>query len=377
MDIIKRNIENKIENWLFKGKIIIVYGARQVGKTTLCKAIMEKYKGDAVYFNCEVIQIKQALEIQDPVELKKFLGDSKLIILDEAQSVRNIGLSLKLLIDTYPDMQIIATGSSSFDLSNKISEPLTGRSIEFTLYPFSISELQQVYKPHELKGQINTFLRFGMYPEVVKSGQENGRIFLENIASKYLYKDVLEFEEVKRSDLLVSLLQLLALQLGNEVSYHELSKHLKCDPATVRRYIDILEKAFVIFRLKPFSRNLRNEIGKKNKIYFYDLGIRNSLIGRYEAIEKRDDVGALWENFCIIERLKRNQLKDTYGNKFFWRTHDGYEVDYIEEYDGILHGYEFKWNSKRSIRTKRFLEEYKESSVKSVNIDNYYDFIIE
>ncbi len=370
---IKRDLQLKIEKWLFKGKILIVYGARQVGKTTLAKTLLLEHGNIADYYNCEIIQVRQALEKEDPISLKKFLGDAKLIVLDEAQKVPNIGRTLKLLIDTYPDMQIIATGSSSFDLSNQVNEPLTGRAIEFSLYPFSLRELSQCYRPYELDAQLPFYLRFGLYPDIAQSGETDAETLLTNISNQYLYKDVLEFEHLKRSDLLVQLLQLLALQIGQEVSIHELAVSLQCARDTVLRYLDLLEKSFVIFHLRAFSRNPRKEISKKRKIYFYDVGIRNSLISRYTQLPLRDDVGVLWENFCISERRKFLQITDQHPQQYFWRSLTQKEVDYVEEYNNILRGYEFKWKKNNVNPPKDFLT-YPNSSVTVINHDNYTDF---
>lgn len=372
---IKRDIEKNIEDWLFKGKIIILYGARQVGKTTLAKKILKKHGHQEDYFNCEIASVRNALEREDPTALKKFLGSGRLIVLDEAQKVNNIGLILKLLLDTYPDMQIIATGSSSFDLANKINEPLTGRALEFTLYPFSLRELKNFYKNYELEGQLENFLIYGLYPEIVKSDLKNVRQLLDNLSNKYLYQDILIFNRIKKSGLIIKLLQLLALQVGNEVSINELAINLQCSRDTITNYLDILEKAFIIFRLRAYSRNSRKEIAKKQKIYFVDLGIRNSLISRYNELSARDDVGALWENFCVIERLKKIQADNLFCQKYFWRTTDQKEIDYVEEYNDRLDGYEFKWNKTKMSAPKEFLT-YKNSRVSLINRYNYQDFLI-
>lgn len=373
--LIKRDIEKNIKDWLFKGKIIILYGARQVGKTTLAKKILKEYGRPGDYFNCEIASIRQALGKEDPTALKKILGDGKIIVLDEAQKVTNIGLVLKLLSDTYPDMQIIATGSSSFDLANQVNEPLTGRALEFILYPFSLRELKNFYKNYELDGQLENLLVYGLYPEIIKSNLPDTRQLLDNLSNKYLYQDILIFNRVKKADLVVKLLQLLALQIGNEVSINELAVSLQCSRDTITNYLDILEKAFIIFRLRAYSRNQRKEITKKQKIYFVDLGIRNSLISRYNELGVRDDVGALWENFCVSERLKKIQIDNLFCQKYFWRTLDRKEVDYVEEYDNRLDGYEFKWGKGKASAPKDFLA-YKNSRISLVNRENYQDFLI-
>lgn len=371
-----RSIEQHIETWLPKKKIIILYGARQVGKTTLSKKILEKHQ-NSLYINCERHQTKEILESQNPEQIRSFLGDSKLVVFDEAQKVKNIGTSLKVLIDTYPDLQIIATGSSSFDLANEVVEPLTGRNIKFLLYPLSLQELSQKYDHFVLDEKIDQFLRFGMYPDIVESSEEQARIQLDEIASDYLYRDILQFQQMKKPDLLMKLLKALALQLGNEVSYRELSVLLQTSGETIERYIDLLEKSFVIFRLPPFSRNLRKELGSKNKIYFYDLGIRNSLLQNFLPLDSRNDVGALWENFCLVERMKYDQAHKRKVNMYFWRTYDQKEIDYIEEAEGKLNAFEFKWNQKQKVKSpKDFLDAYKNSSFEVISRQNYQSFLL-
>lgn len=373
--LITRELQSLIEKRLFQKKIIILYGARQVGKTTLAQKILEKYQSSAGYLNCEIIGVAQALAKQNPYELRRVIGNTPIVVLDEAQRVPNIGLALKLLIDTYPDIQIIATGSSSFDLANTVNEPLTGRSLEFIVYPFSFTELSQVYRPYELDGQLERCLRFGMYPEIMGKSEADAHVFLDDLTGKYLYKDILSFEGLKRSDLVVKLLQLLAFQVGQEVSLRELAVNLSCNRNTVVHYLDILEKAFVIFSLRSLSRNLRKELVKKQKYYFFDVGIRNSIISQYNGVDQRVDTGALWENFCLVERLKYLQAKEVSTNRYFWRTHDQQEIDYIEERGGALAGYEFKWGKGRSKKPKIFLETYPKSSITSINRGNYLEFI--
>lgn len=373
--IITRDLQLLIEKRLFQKKVVILYGARQVGKTTLAQTILSKYHSSDGYLNCEIIGVAQALARQDPHELRKVIGNSPIAVLDEAQRVPNIGMALKLLIDTYPDIQIIATGSSSFDLANTVNEPLTGRSLEFIVYPFSFTELSQVYKPYELDSQLEGSLRFGMYPEIVGKSETDARVFLDDLAGKYLYKDILSFEGLKRSDVVVKLLQLLAFQVGQEVSVHELAGNLSCNRNTVIHYLDILEKAFVIFSLRSLSRNLRKELVNKQKYYFFDLGIRNSLISQYNGVDQRADTGALWENFCLVERKKYLQRMEISGNQYFWRTHDQQEIDYVEEREGRLFGFEFKWGKGRPKRPKIFLDTYPKSSITLVNRETYFKFI--
>jgi len=376
--MIKRNIQENIERWLFRGKVIVIYGARQVGKTTLCKQILKKYAHKRCeYFNCELFSVKSEFETTNEESLKKILGNSELVVLDEAQNIENIGIVLKIIVDTFPHVQVIATGSSSFELANRISEPMTGRVIPFILYPLSVHEITATTGYTKTEAKIEDLMRFGSYPAVFDLPEKDARVLLESIASNYLYKDILMFEKLKNSKQLLELLQLLALQLGSQVSYHELGQKLALSSATVKKYIDLLEKCFVVYTLPAFSRNKRNEIGKSVKIYFYDLGIRNSLVQAFTPLKLRNDVGALWENFCITERIKFNQANENYVNRYFWRTYKGEEVDYIEEHSGRLDGYEFKYNPKaKSKKPTKFLETYENASVKIVHRNNWSEFLL-
>lgn len=375
MAIINRLIETKIREKLFKGKVVIVYGARQVGKTTLAKNILESYKKDGRYLNCELVSVQQGLSSIEAERIKSFLGEYKLAILDEAQNIKDIGKILKIMVDTYPNLQIIATGSSSFDLADKISEPLTGRNFTFLLYPFSVREIAKQSDAFTAEAKIDTILRFGMYPEVFFLSNDGAKDRLDEIASNYLYKDILRFDGIKKASLISKMLMLLALQLGHEVSYIEIGKQLGINRLTVERYIDLLEKSFVVFRLRAFSRNKRKEISKSVKVYFYDLGIRNSLMQNYNPPELRDDIGALWENFCIVERKKYLEEIGKRVNAYFWRTYDQKEIDYIEEADGKICGYEFKWNKKQNYRApKGFMDQYG-AQIEKVDRGNFWKFL--
>lgn len=373
--IINRTIQKSVENSLFKGKIVVIYGARQVGKTTLVKAILEKYPENSGYFNCDEPDIRIALSEKTSTELKAFFGNRKLIVLDEAQRVKNIGLTLKLLIDNFPKTQIIATGSSSFELSNNIAEPLTGRKYEYYLYPFSLEELKNIYSDLEMDRLLERMMILGMYPGVVTAEADAERE-LKELTKSYLYKDALQYQHIKNPEILEKLLQALALQIGNEVSYNELSNLVGIDKNTVASYIRILEQAFIIFRLNPFSRNLRSELKKLRKIYFYDLGVRNVLINNINPLSLRQDAGALWENFMISERLKRNNNHGIDVRSYFWRTKQQQEIDYVEETAGKLSGFEFKWKKDKIRPPKPFLEAYPESRVELINKDNYKKFVI-
>ena len=373
--IVKRYLEAQMEQWLYRGKILILYGARQVGKTTLSKHFLAPLGDAGLYLNCEIQSVQSAMSIREPSGLQRYIGNKKLVVLDEAQNVPGIGEVLKLLADTFPNIQIIATGSSSFELARRSSEALTGRALTFELFPLSYRELGQAFNPVERQAQLDFWLRFGLYPDIAFASEADARTLLDNLSSRYLYQDVLEFENLKRADVLVQLLQLLALQIGQLVSYHELATTLKISSQTVERYIDLLEKAFVIFRLPPFSRNLRNEIGKKNKIFFYDVGIRNSIIQQYQPIELRSDKGALWENFLVSERLKYLQTEGLRPNRYFWRTQQQAEIDYIEERDGLLSAFEFKWQDKKARIPAAFVAAYPDSAFSVVHRDNFEAFI--
>jgi len=345
-----------------------------VGKTTLVKEIQKKYFNESLYLNCDEPDIRNLFTEKTSTEIKSFIGDKKLIILDEAQRIRNIGLTLKLMVDNFPEIQVIATGSSSFDLSNKIAEPLTGRKHEFHLYPFSLEEIKQIYSDLEINRILEQRIVFGMYPEIFFSGVE-AENKIKDLTRSYLFKDVLEFQNIKNAEAIGKLLTALALQIGNEVSYNELAQTVGIDKITVSNYIQILEKAFIVFRLPPFSRNLRNELKKLRKIYFFDCGIRNALINNLNSLNLRQDTGALWENFIISERVKYNRNHGADKNIYFWRTREGREIDYLEEAGGKLNGFEIKWADEKFKTPKVFSEAYPESKIKLISRENYRDIL--
>ncbi|MDR3626334.1 MAG: ATP-binding protein [Ignavibacteriaceae bacterium] len=373
--MLKRGIQQEIEKRLNKGKIIIVTGARQVGKTTLVKQIGKDYPTEYLYLNCDEPDIRQKLTEATSTVLKNLAGSKKLIIIDEAQRVKNIGITLKLFADELPEHQVIATGSSALELSNEVNEPLTGRKFEFNLFPFSIKELAEQFGKLEVHRLVEERVIFGMYPEVVLKPDDK-KILLKEITSSYLFKDIFSYKELRKSDLLEKLMIALAAQVGSEVSYNELSNTLKADKETIAKYIELLEKAFVIFRLPPFSRNLRTEITKMRKIYFYDTGIRNALLSNFNILEKRQDKGALWENFLISERLKANLLMGNDAKKYFWRTVQQQEIDYIEDDGSNLSAYEFTWSKDKKKRiSQTFLKAYPDCRNEIVNCDNYMAFL--
>ncbi len=374
--MIQREIQSVIEKQLFKGKVIILYGPRRVGKTTLSKLLVDK-ELNSRYINCELLENKSALETTNSSALKSFLGNYRLIVLDEAQQIGDIGRVLKILSDTFPEMQIVATGSSSFELGNRLAEPLTGRSREYLLYPFSMTELLNIKDRIKVNADLEAILRFGLYPEVYGKPEHEAIEELSQISSNYLYKDILQFELIKRPNLLLNLLNALALQIGSEVSLNELSRMLGETVPTIQRYIELLEKAFVIFRLRSYSRNLRKEIAKGQKIYFYDLGIRNALIRNFNPLNLRNDTGGLWENFCIVERMKFNMNQRRFVNSWFWRTYDQKEVDYIEEESGKLKAFEFKIKSAGNFKAmKEFQKNYPEATFMTVTRENYWEFLV-
>ncbi|MHB9011207.1 MAG: ATP-binding protein [Ignavibacteriaceae bacterium] len=330
---------------------------------------------DSLYLNCDEPDVREALTNKTSTELKSFIGSSRLVVIDEAQRIKNIGLTLKLFADNFPVTQIIATGSSSFELSGKISEPLTGRKIEFFLYPFSIEELEQIYSHLEMDRLLEDRLIFGMYPGVIFAGPDREKRVRE-LATSYSYKDVLAYQDIRNPELLEKLLQALALQIGSEVSYTELALLLGVNKVTIANYIRILEQAYIVIQVGPFSRNIRNELKKKRKIYFVDLGLRNALINNLNPVSLRQDVGALWENFMVIERLKRNNNLGITTNIYFWRTTAGKEIDYVEDSGGRLSGYEFKWKKNNFTVPKEFLSAYSESTVKLITRHNYLEFLV-
>lgn len=373
--MIKRYLEDIIRRNLYKGKALIILGARQTGKTTLINKFYKENREDAIFLNCDEPHVRNALSDATTVRLRSLLGIRKVVFIDEAQRVENIGLTLKLITDNLKEKQLIVTGSSSLDIANVVNEPLTGRKFEYFLYPVSFGEWSEYQTILEAHASLERILRFGMYPDVLMNPGEEVQI-LQNLAGSYLYKDILAFKDIRKPALLEKLLQALALQLGNEVSYSELANHLQVDKQTVERYIHLLEKAFIIFRLNPFSRNLRKEIGKMRKIYFWDLGIRNALISNFNPVDLRQDRGALWENFLVTERLKCNHYQQHYANYFFWRTYQQQEIDFIEEYGGKLHAYEFKWKADRKAKfPKAFLDAYPGSETTIITPDNYWEFL--
>ena len=375
---LNRALLPQLQDYLIPGKVLVLYGPRQVGKTTIAHALMNTSSLRSRFINADELLYREALASQDRQKLGEVLGDAELLIIDEAQRVPEIGLNLKILVDSFPQARILATGSASFDLANKISEPLTGRKITFTLYPISYQEIIQEFGTLEAKNQLERWLVWGGYPDIVTASNPDIRArLLGELVGSYLYRDILELEGVRRSDKIVDLLRLIAFQIGQEVSIAELATSLALNRQTVERYLDLLEKVFVIFRIDGFSRNLRKEITKNSRYYFYDNGVRNSLIQNFNPLNLRNDTGQLWENFLMVERRKANQLAKRQVNAYFWRTYDRKEIDYIEEFGGQLSGYEFKWGSGslRQATKTEFLNAYPGSALSTVNQKNFSEFL--
>ncbi|MBN8545236.1 MAG: ATP-binding protein [Ignavibacteria bacterium] len=374
--MINRILKSRIISSLFSGETIILYGARYVGKTTLAKDILAKFGDDGGYYNCKMFSVQNALSAPEPERLKTYFGNKKIIVLDDAHVISDIGKILQTIADELPEIQVIATGSSSFDIANKTNEPLTGRAIRFTLFPLSLQEISDQYGLIGLGNSVERMMRMGSYPEVFSSPDEISSERLDEIASNYLYKDFLMLENIKRSEVLKNLLISLSLQVGSEVTYNELSNRLGINKITVQKYIDLLEQSFIIFRLYSFSRNLRNEITKSVKIYFFDLGIRNSLIQNFNPLDIRQDKGMLWENFCVAERIKYLHNSGKRVNSYFWRTYDQKEVDYVEESGGKITGFEFKYSKDAKVKSMDIFKSTYDADINVVNIENYEGFLL-
>ncbi|MDE0091772.1 MAG: ATP-binding protein [Oligoflexia bacterium] len=370
--VIKTDIQKRL--LLKKAKIIVLYGARQVGKTSLVEEILKKTNQKVLKLNGDEEKTARLFSSRDLKKMKSATSGYDVLFVDEAQKIENIGLNLKILYDNQSQLKIIVTGSSSFELASSIHEPLTGRAWTYHLHPIAMCELKEHWNSYELTEQLEDYLVFGTYPELFSiKKMSDQQEYLHSLSEDYLYKDVLEVEGIRSSQKIKKLLQLLAFQTGSEVSLTELAGRLEMHKKTVERYIDLLEKFFVIFTLTGFSRNLRKEISQKPKVYFYDLGIRNALINNFNSLEDRNDIGMLWENFIIAEKLKYNSYYKKFVSAYFWRTYTGAELDYVEEYKGKLNGYEIKWK-KTSKAPPAWLENYN-SSFSCINKTNFLRFI--
>jgi len=371
--MIQRILTQTLKSHLGEGKALIVLGPRQVGKTTLLVELLSKE--DSLFLNGDDPTVRNLLEGANTLALKQLIGSHRYLFIDEAQRITDIGLTLKLITDQIKTCQLVVSGSSAFELRNKTHEPLTGRKWEYQLFPISWQEFETHVGYLAAEQQLETRLIYGFYPEVINQmGQE--RLILSQLSESYLYKDLFVMSNaIKRPELLEKILQALAYQVGNEVSHNEIAQLVGSDNETVSRYIDLLIKSYVIFPLYSFSRNLRNEIKTNRKYYFYDNGIRNAVIGNFNVLLNRTDVGALWENFLVSERMKRNAYHGAYGKTYFWRTTSQQEIDYLEEYDGAIHAYEFKWNPKARFKfPKSFMETY-QATAKKIDRENFREFV--
>ncbi|MBI5375076.1 MAG: ATP-binding protein [Candidatus Schekmanbacteria bacterium] len=375
MYIVQKQMEN-LRRLLAPGKVIVIYGPRRTGKTTLLTEFLKREKKPYLLVNGEDITVQGYLSSQSLEKLKAFVGANRLLVVDEAQKVPNIGLNLKLIIDHLSGIRIIATGSSSFDLARSIGEPLTGRKYTLKLFPLAQIEIGQIEQRNQTDANLESRLIYGSYPEIVLMQDNRVREqYLKGIVSSYLYKDILELDGIRHSAKISRLLQLVAFQIGKEVSYTELANSLGMSKNTAERYLDLLEKTFVLTKLSGFSRNLRNEITKNCRYYFIDNGIRNALINNFNPLELRNDTGELWENYLVIERLKRQEYLCAAANNYFWRTYTKQEMDFVEEREGRLYGYEMKWGKAKPRPPKEWLKAYPEASYMVVNRENYLDFI--
>jgi predicted AAA+ superfamily ATPase len=375
MFMVERHIQSNIQSLLGGGKAIVIMGARQVGKSTLLRQMLGE-RQDVIWMNGDDLDIQELFSSITSTRIRAILGSKRLLVIDEAQRISDIGLRLKLITDQVLDVQVIATGSSSFELASKVNESLTGRKREFRMYPLTFGEMVQHTQFLDEVRMIPHRMVYGYYPEVVcNPGDE--RAILKELSDSYLYKDVLSLDSINKPDKLVRLLKALALQIGSQVSYNEIGTLIGLDSKTVERYVDILEKSFIVFRLGTFSRNLRNELKASRKIYFWDLGIRNAIIGNLAQIENRTDAGELWENFVIAERMKRNAYKCSFAQSYFWRTRQQHEIDYLEEEDGILYAFEFKWNlRKANVKCpESFKTAYPEAVYKVITPENIEEFL--
>lgn len=371
-------IYDNLNSFLKPNKVLVIYGSRQTGKTTLLKKFLSENEGNFRYKldSGDDVNTQIVLGSSDFKKIINYAKGYDLIAIDEAQRIKNIGMGLKILIDQLPNVKIIVTGSSSFELAGQIGEPLTGRKITLTLFPLSQIEMGRLYNDYDLRSRLDDYLIFGGYPEVLTSDNiADKKRILEELVGSYLLKDILELEKVKSSKLLLDLLRLLAFQVGSEVSLSELGKQLGIDSKTVARYLDLFEKSFVLINLRGFSRNCRKEITSKSKYYFVDNGIRNAVIANFNPLDIRDDIGKLWENFLVVERLKKQSYHPIYANNYFWRTWAQKEIDWVEERDGKLFGYEFKWKNKPRKSCAAWKENYPDASLEIIDNENYLAFV--
>jgi len=374
-NMIKRIIYDKIDESFKNYRIIVLNGPRQVGKTTLVKEYISKSSFKSKYLTGDDVRIEEIFSSRNLDTIKDFVYGYDLVVIDEAQRIKNIGLSLKLAVDNIENIKFIITGSSSFELMGEVGEPLVGRKKTLNLFPLSIDEIRTVHNNFEIKEKLEEFMIFGTYPKVFTAQSKNEKIDIINeITNSYLLRDVLKFEGIKKSSFILKILRLLAFQIGNEVSLNEIANNCNLDVKTVMKYLDLLEKSFIIYEIGAFAKNPRKEIVKKKKYYFYDNGVINSLISNFNSLELRNDAGKLWENFIFMERLKKNRYSESYLNMYFWRSKSGSEIDLVEEKDGSINAYEFKFSEEKIKKITDWEENYK-SDVKVINKFNFTDFV--
>lgn len=375
--LIRRFIQDEIiDRLLHYNKAVVIYGARQVGKTTLCNGIIDELRLKTLRINADESKYIDVLSSRDAKKLSGLVGGYELLFIDEAQRIPEIGMNLKILIDQHKGLKILVTGSSSFELSQQVGEPLTGRKWTYKLFPIAQLELKNIYNTFEFQDQLEDRLIWGAYPEIWQlQGYDIRRAYMQELTDNYLYKDLFALQNIRHPEKLHKLLRLLAFQIGSEVSLSELGTQLEMTKETVARYLDFFEKTFIIVRLSAFSRNLRKEISKNHKYYFLDLGIRNSIIDNFQSLSQRNDVGQLWENFLLIERLKRNTYQEQWIRPYFWRTYTGSEIDYVEEKDNNLCGYEMKWKAKGQHAPRAWKEQY-QANWKLIHKENWLDFVL-
>lgn len=372
----ERFYQNKFSSFLVSGKVLVMYGPRRVGKTSLIKKFLETYEGKVYAGAGEDMPLRDLFRSQNISMITDAFSGYDIVFIDEAQKITDVGTALKIIVDHIPGVKVIASGSSSFELSARLGEPLTGRNRSMLLFPLSMLEIKEQFGPMNILQNLESYLIFGTYPEVMTADNNNNRKeYLINLRDSFLFRDILELENIKSSDKLSDLLRLLAFQIGHEVSANELGTQLGMSKNTVEKYLDLLEKSFVIRKVRGFSRNLRKEITKNSRYYFLDNGIRNAVINNFNPVNSRDDIGMLWENFLFIERMKKLNYQALYSNVYFWRTYDGKEIDLVEERDGKLSGYEFKWSGKKTKPVKLWNETYPDADFETITRENFLNFV--
>ncbi|MCP5064658.1 MAG: ATP-binding protein [Ignavibacteriae bacterium] len=369
----KRILENSISNKIGKGKVILLIGPRQVGKTTLINKILNDK--EYLFLDSDDPTVRSLLTNPNTEQLKNIIAKHKIIFIDEVQRIPNIGITLKIITDQLKSVQLLVSGSSSFDLANKLNEPLTGRKWEYELFPICWEEYENKHGYLVSEQQLDNRLLYGFYPEILNNQGEEKQ-YLKQLVNSYLYRDILSFSDIRKPEVLEKLIQALALQIGNEVNYNELSQIVGINKTTIQKYIEILEKGYIVFRLSSYSKNVRSEIKRNRKIYFYDNGVRNMVLGNFNNLELREDKGALWENFLISERRKQNIYKDTFAKIYFWRTRQQQEVDLVEEKDEIVTGFEFKWKAKKNEKLPKTFTKTYNAKAKIIDRTNFRDFVI-